>query len=74
MISVISATDKVAIKKPMQCIRVNFLTFSLRFSAALGIVQVNLPSALACTKMCEIRGQIKKQLVDYKQLVIILLQ
>ena len=33
--------------------RVNFLTFS----AALGIVQVNLPSALACTKISEIRGQ-----------------
>ena len=36
-------------------ISVNFLTFS----AALGIVQVNLPSALACTKIREIRGQIK---------------
>ena len=28
--------------------------FALRFSAALGIVQVNLPSALACTKIREI--------------------
>ena len=48
----IRATYKVAfIKRFIIC--VNFLTFS----AALGIVQVNLPSALACTKIREIRGQ-----------------
>ena len=50
----ISATDQVAINKEDKNIRVNFLTFS----AALGIVQINLPSALACTKIREIRGQI----------------
>ena len=37
---------------PLKEISVHFLTFS----AALGIVQVNLPSALACTKIREIRG------------------
>ena len=49
----IRATYKVAFIKRF-VIRVYFLTFS----AALGIVQINLPSALACTKIREIRGQI----------------